>query len=172
MYFFLKQTGVTKKFSNVTELKQIIQSAGALSYVLFSLLQFLQVTIIPLPSSVTTVCGIILFGPVKTFFISLLSILCGSMVAYFSGRIFGNKILPWAVGEEKSKEVEKLLSKGKVAFFLMMLFPFFPDDVLCIMAGVSKMDFKFFLITNLITRTVGLFTFCFLGVGIFEIFHI
>ena len=169
LYFVLKDTGIIGKFSNVTELKQIISSAGALSYSLYALLQFLQVTFVPLPASVTTIVGVILFGPIKAFVISLFAILCGSFVAYFLGLLFGNKILPWAVGIEKAKELSLLLSKGKIAFFLMMLFPFFPDDLLCLLAGVSKMDFKFFLITNLITRFLGLFCLCFIGSGIIHI---
>ena len=171
IYFILKKAGVISKFNNLAELKRIILGAGGLSYGLFALLQFLQVTLIPLPSSVTTLAGVIIFGPWRAFIVSLLSILLGSLVAYIFGRYFGRKILPWAVGKDRANEVENLMARGKVAFFLMMLFPFFPDDVLCIMAGVSHMNFKFFLITNLITRTIGLFTFCILGGNIFSFFY-
>ena len=170
IYLVLKKAGVISKFNNLAELKKIILGAGVLSYGLFALLQFLQVTLIPLPSSVTTLAGVIIFGPWRAFVISLLSILLGSVVAYIFGRFCGNKVLPWAVGESKANEVKSLIAKGKIAFFFMMLFPFFPDDVLCIMAGVSRMDFKFFLITNIITRTIGLFTFCILGGNIFSLF--
>jgi len=169
LYFVLKDTGVIGKFSNVSELKEIILSAGVLSYALFALLQFLQVTFIPLPASVTTIVGVILFGPIKAFAISLFSILCGSFVAYFLGRVFGKKVLPWAIGDDKSEEVSTLLAKGKIPFFFMMLFPFFPDDLLCLLAGVSKMDFKFFLITNIITRSIGLFCLCFISGGVFRL---
>ena len=93
--------------------------------------------------------------------------MCGSLVAYFLGRLFGSKVLPWAIGQNKAEDISKLLEKGKVAFFFMMLFPFFPDDLLCLLAGVSKMDFKFFILTNIVTRTLGLFCLCFIGGGIF-----
>lgn len=169
LYFVLKDTGVIGKFSNVSELKTIILNAGALSYALFSLLQFLQVTFIPLPASVTTIVGVILFGPIKAFAISLFAILCGSFVAYFLGRVFGNKILPWAIGHDKSEDVSNLLAKGKIPFFFMMLLPFFPDDLLCLLAGVSKMDFRFFLITNIITRSIGLFCLCFISGGMIRL---
>ena len=167
LFFFLKVTGIIGKFSNVEELKIIISSAGFLSYFLFALLQFLQVTFVPLPASVTTIVGVLLFGPIKAFVVSLLAIMCGSLVAYFLGRLFGSKVLPWAIGQNKAEDISKLLEKGKVAFFFMMLFPFFPDDLLCLLAGVSKMDFKFFILTNIVTRTIGLFCLCFIGGGIF-----
>lgn len=167
LFFFFKWTGIMGKFNNVEELKAIISSAGFLSYFVFALLQFLQVTFIPLPASVTTIVGVVLFGPIKAFIVSLLAILCGSLVAYFIGKMFGSKILPWAIGQNKADEISSLLGKGKIAFFFMMLFPFFPDDLLCLLAGVSKMDFRFFLVVNLITRAIGLFCLCFVGSGIF-----
>ena len=167
LFFFFKWTGIIGKFNNMEELKAIISSAGFLSYFVFALLQFLQVTFIPLPASVTTIVGVVLFGPIKAFIVSLLAILCGSLVAYFIGKMFGSKILPWAIGQNKADEISSLLGKGKIAFFFMMLFPFFPDDLLCLLAGVSKMDFRFFLVVNLITRTLGLFCLCFVGSGIF-----
>ena len=163
LYFVLMKTGIIGRFSNVTELKRIISSAGFFSYFVFAVLQFLQVTFVPLPSSITTIVGVVMFGAVKAFFISLLAILLGSFVAYMLGRTLGTKVLCWAVGEQNTAGVQKLLGKGKMAFFLMMLLPFFPDDVLCLVAGVSHMNFKFFVATNLITRTIGLFCRCFLG---------
>ncbi len=163
LFFLFKATGWLGKFSNVQELKKIILSSGFFSYLVFVSLQFLQVTIIPLPASVTTIVGVILFGPLIAFVLSLLAILLGSFFAYFLGRTFGEKLLIWAIGKKKTLQMQNLSKKGQVVFFLMMLFPLFPDDILCIMAGVSNMDFKFFLMTNLVTRTIGIFCLCFLG---------
>lgn len=163
LYYFLKDTGIIGKFNNIQELQSLIASAGFWSILVFFVLQFLQVTVIPLPSSVTTVVGVLLFGPYIAFFISLIAILLGSITAYFLGRVVGLKLLLWAVGKEQTAEVQRLFKKGKVMFFLMMLFPFFPDDLLCAFAGVAEMDFKYFLLTNIITRTIGLFCLCFLS---------
>jgi len=163
LFFLFKSTGWLGKFSNVQELKKIILSAGFFSYSVFVALQFLQVTVIPLPASVTTIVGVILFGPFIAFVLSLLSILMGSFFAYFLGRTFGEKLLTWAIGKKKTLQLQNLSKKGNIIFFLMMLFPLFPDDILCIMAGVSNMNFRFFLMTNLVTRTIGIFCLCFLG---------
>lgn len=163
LYYLFKSTGWLGNFESVEELKKIIQGAGFYSYSIFVLIQFLQVTILPIPGIVTTIVGVILFGPVIAFFLSLLAILLGSISAYFIGKILGIKVLKWAIGKEKTEVLQNKLKKGKYVFFLMMLFPFFPDDILCILAGVINMDFKFFLNTNLITRTIGIFSTCFLG---------
>jgi uncharacterized membrane protein YdjX (TVP38/TMEM64 family) len=173
LYYFLKSSGIIGKFSNVQELQTLILSAGFWSIFVYFLLQFLQVTIIPLPSSVTTIVGVLLFGPYEAFVVSLIAIISGSITAYFLGKILGIKLLVWAVGKEQTFEIQKLFQKGKFMFFVMMLFPFFPDDLLCMFAGVCKMDFKFFIATNIVTRTIGLFCLCFLSnFALFKIFMI
>lgn len=163
LYYLFKNTGWIGKFSNVAELKVILSSAGFWSYAVFAVMQFLQVSIIPMPASVSTIVGVICFGPWIAFGISLVAILLGSIVAYIFGRVFGSKIIYWIVGKERGEEFCKLLLRGKWAFFVMMLLPLFPDDILCLVAGACGMNFRFFLVTNLITRTIGIFCLCFLG---------
>lgn len=171
IYFILKYTGWIGKFSNMQELKTIILSSGFWSYCVFVVLQFLQVTILPMPAMVTTIVGVIIFGPFISFLLSTLAILLGSIFAYYLGKTFGVKLLYWAIGKDKTKSFQLKIQKGKYIFFLMMLFPFFPDDILCMLAGVLNMNFKFFLTTNLITRPISLFCLCFISTGFVIPFH-
>ena len=171
IYFILKTTGWIGKFNNIQELKNIILSAGFWSYCVFVVLQFLQVTILPLPAFATTIVGVILFGPFIAFILSTLSILLGSIFAFYLGKLFGIKLLYWAIGQDKTILIQNKLSKGKYAFFLMMLFPFFPDDILCMLAGVVNINFKYFLTTNLITRPISLFCLCFVSTGVVIPYH-
>lgn len=171
IYFILKTTGWVGKFNNIQELKTIILSAGFWSYCVFVVLQFLQVTILPLPAFATTIVGVILFGPFIAFILSTLAILLGSIFAFYLGKLFGIKLLYWAIGKDKTISIQNKLSKGKYAFFLMMLLPFFPDDILCMLAGVVNMDFKYFLNTNLITRPISLFCLCFISTGVVIPYH-
>ena len=39
---------------------------------------------------------------------------------------------------------------------MTVLFPFFPDDILCIVAGSVKLNFTFFFLVNTICRSIGL----------------
>lgn len=164
-YFALKYTGMLDKFNSAEDIKNFILSGGNLSVFLFILLQFLQVTFLPLPAFLTTVVGALIFGPLNSFIMSLFAIILGSVFAFYLGRKFGKGILAWIAGKEDAEKWSRKLTNGKYAFFLMMLFPLFPDDVLCVAAGVTNMSFKFFLITNLITRPIGIFCICFLGSG-------
>lgn len=171
IYFFIKNSSFAKIFNDVQKLKEWILAWGFWSYLIFVILQFLQVTFLPLPASLTTLAGVIIFGPFYTFLLSTLSIILGSIFAFFLGKFFGIKLLNWIFGKEKTESFQRKLKKGNILFFFMMLFPFFPDDLLCMMAGTIDMNFKYFLVTNLITRPVGLFCLCFFGGGYIIPFH-
>lgn len=165
IYLPLELTGTIDKIDSAEKLRDIILEWGAYSYITFIIIQFLQVTFLPLPAVVTTVAGTLVFGPWITFGLSLLAVMLGSIFAFFLGRKVGRKLVVWVAGEKDAKKWEEKLSRGKYIFFLMMLFPIFPDDILCIVAGCIGMDWKFFLITNIITRPISIGTTCFFGSG-------
>lgn len=162
MYF----TGALEKIKSAEELQKFILSGGAWSYLIFFAIQFVQVTFVPIPGAVTTVAGIIVFGPWITLAISFVATMLASMLSFFLGRKVGKKLIIWIAGEKDYNKWSEKLEQGKFVYFLMMLFPIFPDDILCMIVGTTKMSWRFFIITNLITRPIGLACTCFLGSGI------
>lgn len=165
IYLPLELTGTIEKIDSAEKLRDVILAGGAYSYIIFIVIQFLQVTFLPLPAVVTTVAGTLVFGPWITFGLSLLAVMLGSIFAFFLGRKVGRKLVVWVAGEKDAKKWEEKLSRGKYVYFLTMLFPIFPDDILCIVAGCIGMNWKFFLITNIITRPISIGTTCFFGSG-------
>lgn len=166
IYLPLELTGTIDKIDSAEELGQIIRDGGVYSYIIFIVIQFLQVTFLPLPAVVTTVAGTLVFGPWITLGLSLFAVLSGSMFAFFLGRKVGRKLVVWVAGEKDALKWEEKLNRGKFVFFLMMLFPIFPDDILCIVAGcIGSISWKFFITTNLITRPIAISMTCFLGSG-------
>jgi len=159
-------SGVIYKIQSAEDLKKIILSGGAWSYFIFFLIQFLQVTFLPIPAAVTTVAGTLVFGLWVTLLISFIAVMLASLFSFFIGKKLGSKIIIWAVGKKDFDKWAEKLGKGKYVFFLMMLFPVFPDDMLCMIAGTTSMSWKFFIVTNLITRPIGIFCTCFLSSGI------
>ena len=162
----LKLSGTLDKISNAEDLKTIINQGGIYSYLIFFAVQFLQVTFLPIPAIVTTLTGTLIFGPVVAIIISFVAVMLASLFSFFIGRKIGKKFVKWAVGKKDFEKWSKTLTKGKYTFFLMMLFPLFPDDILCLIAGAaSTMSYKFFIITNLITRPIGIIAICYLASG-------
>ena len=66
--------------------------------------------------------------------------------------------MKWCAGseEEFDKWSNLLNTKGKWWYALTVLFPLFPDELLCLVAGAVKFDFTFFTIANLLGRSIGL----------------
>ena len=119
--------------------------------------QFLQVTFIPIPSPILVIAGSLIYGPTQSALLSLAGILLGSAFAFFLGKMFGKRLVEFMVGKETQEKWRKFLSKYKYSFVLMMLLPLFPDDILCLVAGLTNMSWNFFMFTQLLSRPIGIF---------------
>lgn len=165
IYLILLKTGLWDKFNSVEKLQTIILELGFWGRFVFVSLQFLQVTFIPLPSPILIIAGSLIYGPFEGGLLSLSGILLGSAFAFFLGRIFGKKLVKFMVGENAQKKWVNFLSNCKYTFVLMMILPFFPDDVLCLVAGLTDMSWTFFILTQLITRPISIFLVSYLSSG-------
>ena len=164
-YFVLVWTGVWENINSVEKIKNFILSFGFYGRLAFVVLQFLQVTIIPIPSAILTIAGAIIYGPLEATLLSLAGILLGSFVAFLLGRTFGKKIVNFMVGKETCNKWRKGLGKAKYSFLVMMLLPFFPDDILCLVAGMTDMSWDFFAVCQFIARPINIVVTCFVGSG-------
>ena len=121
--------------------------------------QFLQVVILPIPSTVTVVAGSALFGPLLGSVYSLIGILLGSFTAFAVGRFAGYRVVAWLVGKETlDKWLDKIKGKDKIFLSAMFVLPVFPDDVLCFVAGLSSMSFCLFAVVIVLSRILAIFT--------------
>lgn len=156
--FILAKLGVLQKFQTVDGLQEAMKSVGEWKYILFFLIQFLQVTILPLPSSITIAAGVLLFGPLICSIISYIAIVLGSFSAFLIGRYLGYRVSSWIVGkEELDTWLKRTEKKSTLLITIMYLFPFFPDDTLCIIAGITTMPMSFFVVSTLIIRAITVF---------------
>lgn len=143
-----------KDFKDRDKIQSYISSTGAFSYLVLFLIAFLQVTFIPIPGAIVIIVGNYLFG----FWINLLlcyfGMLFASIFAFFLGRKIGKPFAYWVVGsKEKTEEyLKKLNGKETVILFFMYLLPFFPDDMLCVVAGLTPISYGKFILMQVITR--------------------
>lgn len=152
-YCFLGLDKITKE-----DIEAFILSTNGLAPLIYLLICFLQVTILPIPSSLTIVVGTVLFGPFSCFIYSFIGVLTGSIFAYFLGKTVGIKIAYFVAGEKEivNNYLDKLKGKEVIMLFFMFLFPFFPDDLLCIIAGLLQIKFKTFVLMQLISRMISI----------------
>lgn len=164
-FIIIKTTGLWDKINSIEKIKKIVDSGGVFSFIVFIIFQILQTTILQVPSIIITLAGTVIFGRWIAFILSFVAIIVGSLLMFLIGRKFGRKFLNWLVGADSADHWIDRMTNGKYLFFLMMLFPLFPDDILCVVAGVTNMSFGFFLTTNIIARALGIGCTVFLGSG-------
>ena len=158
VYFILKAFGL----NDLETLRKIVNQ-GIWGVLIYILLQVIQVIFIPLNTSIFTVPAIVLFGPSKAFIISWIGVTLGSIIMFFVGRTGGGKLLNWLVGKEKADKYVKVLGKGKLILPILLLVPVFPDDIMCVSAGIAKINILYFIIVIIITRCIDTFCTCFIA---------
>ena len=101
-----------------------------------------------------------MFGFWVSFLYSYIGMVIGSVFAFYLGRWFGKRFLNWLVSDKETvdKYLSKIETKGNIMLFLMFIFPFFPDDLLCSIAGVMNIRSKSFILMQLFTRGVTILT--------------
>lgn len=165
-YFILRACGIT----DVDSLRELIASCGAWSWIVFITL-FTLCTIllcfIPATSITFIIVSVVLFGAMKGFIISSISVFLSSSLMFILGNTLGEKVAVRLVGKESLEKAQNLIDvKSKMLLPLMFLFPAFPDDALCLVAGMTKMKYWYFAIIVCTCRTIGIATTCFLGSGV------
>lgn len=141
----------------------ITGSSGVLVYLIIWIIMFLQVTVLNIPAYVILSASVSIEIECLSwqYLLTVISAyMCGCILAYWLGRWFGVKAVKWCAGSEEDfdKWSNFLNKKGKWWYFATVIFPMFPDDLLCLVAGGVKFNFAFYTISNLIGRSVGLVT--------------
>lgn len=164
IYLILHLLGITRLTQE--QLQEKIRSTGAIAPLVFILVSFLQVTFVPIPGAVTIIAGNYLFGTWLAFLYSYIGMLVGAMFAFFLGKLIGRPFANWIIGsKEKVDEwIKRLKGKQNVVLFFMFFLPFFPDDILCTVAGLLPITYLGFFIMQVITRATSVgFTLLFMS---------
>lgn len=145
-------------FSSPQKIVKKVEKFGALGPLIFIFLQIVQVVLPIIPGGASCLAGVLLFGSVYGFIYNYVGMVIGSMVVFLLARKYGirfvkkicdEKTVDKYVGYIRKKKFEKI-------FIICILLPGFPDDLLCYVAGVSKLTFKRFLIILLLTKPFAL----------------
>lgn len=147
--------------------------SGWLVYLIVWLVMFAQVAIIPIPAlPILVACnqipklvasgpglsGLFSFETLGFVLLTTSATTLGAIASYWIGRTFGKPAIKWIAGSEKDYNVwcKKLNTKtGQWVYAATVLFPIFPDDVISLVVGSIKMNFTFYVITNVICKFIG-----------------
>ena len=118
----------------------------------------------PIPSNLTAAAGAYLFGLWPSFLLTWGAVALGSAIVFGLARALGQQFAGQFVSEKLSgKYLDVIRRKRDVFLALAFLFPFFPDDILCILAGLTDISFKRFFLLAAVFRPWGLLAACMVG---------
>jgi len=165
-FLLLRQSGRLAMFSSPDALKAWVDGFGPAAPAVFFAVQVAQVIVSPIPGSATTVVGGMMFGFWSAFALSTVAVVVGSLIAFGLARAFGRPLVSRMVGPKITERyLGAMTSRARIALLLMFLLPFFPDDALSLVAGLTGISWIFFLLAVLITRPWGLLFSALVGSG-------
>lgn len=166
-YVLYYTTGLSAKFSDFDALKAYIRGSGFWGVAIFIGITVFQVVVLPIPEAVTILLGVAIYGATTSFILSVIGTIIGSLISFMLGKVFGRRLCNWMFGEDNTEKYAKIMNeKGRFLFIIMLLFPAFPDDMLCMIAGITTMSYAYFTVICLVTRPVMIGLTAYLGSGI------
>lgn len=142
---------------------------GAWSAVIFVLLQAAQVIITPISHYAVGALGGFLFGPFFGGALNYVGRLIGHISCYWIAFFARNKAVSKFVKPEVLEKYDSIVKEGKYKsyiLFLIYFLPFFPDDEISYLVGLSKMKFSLFLAANIFGHLGGSFSLAYIGSGL------
>ena len=167
---FLWRSGFFAAAASQEGLRAYIQKFSPYSHLCFFLVQLLSVVLAPIPSNITALAGGVLFGTWPAFGMTFGAVALGSLLVFSLARGLGREAVNRLVDRKISEKYREVIqSKTDVFLTLAFLFPFFPDDVLCILAGLTAIPLKRFFCIVLLARPWGLLVASALGGATFSL---
>lgn len=164
--YALVKSGLLEEIDSVEDLRALIGRAGPMAGVAYFLMQMMTVIVAPIPSNVTMMAGALALGFWPAMILGVLAVICGSVIVFLAARALGRnavqRFLDRGVMERYLPVIEE---KRDMFLFLTMLFPFFPDDALCILAGLTTISLRRFVLIMAAARPWGLVFAALLGSG-------
>ena len=161
---FLYTTGFFQHLSSPEDMAAYIDGFSPFGQILFFLLQLLSVIVAPIPSNLSAAAGAMLFGMWETFALTFSAVLLGSMIVFLLARQLGRPFADRFVGRHVSEKYLDIIQRKQDPFLvLVFLMPFFPDDIICILAGLTTVPTRRFFLIALFTRPWGLLVSCAVG---------
>ena len=141
-------------FASEEAMAQFLSGFGIWGPLAFVGLQVVQVVIPIMPGGISCLAGVLLFGPVWGFVYNYVGICIGSALAFQIARKFGMPAVERAAGSQKLGRYLKWVDNGVFdrLFAAAIFFPAAPDDLLCFLAGVTRMRFRKFLLIILLGK--------------------
>lgn len=161
---FIFYLGWQDFFVDPDRLEERLRQMGAIAPIAFLAVQIIQ-TIIPIiPGGVSSAIGVIVFGPFYGFIYNYIGLLISSYIAFTLVKRYGKTFMLKVMEQKTYDKYIGWLEKGKkfdLFFALAILLPGMPDDILCMICGLTNMRTRRFLLINIVCKPFGLLLYSF-----------
>lgn len=155
--FWLYQQGYLQ---DQVKMEQWVNSLGMWGIIVFILVQITQVVIPVIPGALTTVAGIIIFGPIWGTLYNFIGIQIGSVVLFFITRRFGEPFVKMLIGERHFIRYSNFMARHQnhfnFFFGFMMAFPVSPADAIVMLSALTPITFKKFFWICFFTKPISI----------------
>jgi len=127
----------------------MIQSYGSWGLLV---VMIIQTIIAPIPSEALLMfSGMIGIDLLKIVIFGGSGLIIGSVIAFYIAKLGGKPIITKLVGEKWIGRVDRWVErKGTKAIFFTRLIPIIPFDLISYMAGITKLEFKYYLLATVL----------------------
>lgn len=155
-------TGVLRSLEN---LQVFIESLGVWGPAVFMLASAASVVFPIVPAGLLVIAGPVLFGPIEGTVLNYLAVCAGSLLNFAIARHVGMELIERIF---RPRTVEKFLGWTRSghftrAFALAIALPIAPDDLLCYIAGTTKMRWRTYVLIILLCKPWALIAY---GLGV------
>lgn len=156
IYFILQAYDLT----DVSKIKQLISQSkeyGLLVYFIICTFSSVLLCFVPILGTALTSIGIVLFGPIYTCVVTILSNLVSSSVLFLIGDKLGENFARKLIGRESFEQAQDLINgKSKAILPILYIIPIFPHEALTLVAGMTKLKYWYVILVNFMHSIIDL----------------
>jgi uncharacterized membrane protein YdjX (TVP38/TMEM64 family) len=149
--------GIKLAFPSATDPVWVRARLAALGWyapLAFVALQTIQVVFAPIPGQILGGVGGYLFGSLRGVVYSMVGVVLGSSIVFVLSQRFGRPYVERVITPAELSRWDTFFQRGGlVGLFGLFLLPTFPDDLLCFVAGLSRIRLRTFLALVVVGRT-------------------
>ncbi len=155
--------------SNRDELVRIMNGMGIWAPLFYILLQILQTVVAPIPGQIVGGVGGFLFGHWGILWTTIGSFI-GFWLVFLIARHFGRPLLEKIFKKSAIDKFDFIINAKGAALILFAIFllPGFPDDIICYIAGLTKLSMKKLMLIAILGRFPTIVITNFIGAGLSE----
>lgn len=127
-------------FGQVARVRRFVASFGPWPPLTLIALEVVQVVLAPMPGGMIDLASGYLFGPGWGTLYSMTGLMGGTVITMWLSRRFGRPLAQRLIPSSTLERLDRYAGRrGALFFLLLFLTPFIPNDVLCLLAGLTSL---------------------------------